>query len=97
MVIPAPSVNNGLNPLPANQLPAPLAPRSDPLTRPGQGSVQCSGQQPNPCNYTPLPSPGAIYIPQSGEVVAPDGTRFALSSSTNLGDDGWRTMLSPAG
>ena len=82
---------------PANQLPPPPAPHSDPLTRPGQGSVQCSGQQPNPCTYTSTPGPPAIYTPQSGEVVAPDGTRFALSNSTNLGDDGWRQMLAPAG
>jgi phospholipid/cholesterol/gamma-HCH transport system substrate-binding protein len=96
MVIPAPSVNNGLNPLPANELPPPPAPHSDPLTRPGQGTVQCSGQQPNPCIYTPAPSPAAIYTPQSGEVVAPDGTRFTVTNSTNLGDDGWRQMLAPA-
>jgi phospholipid/cholesterol/gamma-HCH transport system substrate-binding protein len=94
-VIPAPSINNGMNPLPANELPQPLAPRSDPLTRPGQGTVQCSGQQPNPCIYTPAPSATAIYVPQSGEVVAPDGTRFTVSNSTNVGDDGWRQMLAP--
>ena len=51
-VIPAPSVNNGMNPLPADQLPPGGSPPpvSDPLTPPGQGSVQCSGQQPNPCH-----------------------------------------------
>lgn len=97
MVIPAPSVNNGLNPLPANELPPPLVPRSDPLTRPGQGTVACSGQQPNPCIYTPAPNPAAIYTPQNGMVVAPDGTQFTVSNSTNLGDDGWRRMLTPAG
>ena len=55
-VIPAPSINNGLNPLPANRLPPgglTPPPMSDPLQRPGSGSVQCNGQQPNPCIYTP--------------------------------------------
>ena len=41
-------------------------------------------------------SPAAIYTPQNGEVVAPDGTRFTVSNPTNLGDDGWRQMLGPA-
>jgi phospholipid/cholesterol/gamma-HCH transport system substrate-binding protein len=95
VVIPAPSVNNGMNPIPADQLPPPPQPRSDPLSRPGQGTVQCSGQQPNPCIYTPTPGPAAIYTPQSGEVVAPDGTKFNLSNSTNIGEDGWKDMLAP--
>src|SRR6201997_2868337 len=74
-VIPAPSINNGMNPLPANLLPpyGSPPPSSDPLSTPGQGSVTCSGQQPNPCSYTPSQAPVAIYNPQSGEVVAPDG------------------------
>jgi phospholipid/cholesterol/gamma-HCH transport system substrate-binding protein len=96
-VIPAPSINNGMNPLPADQLSPPPAPRSDPLTRPGQGTVQCSGQQPNPCIYTPAPSPTAIYSPQSGEVVAPDGTRFVVDDSAKIGDEGWKDMLAPGG
>jgi phospholipid/cholesterol/gamma-HCH transport system substrate-binding protein len=47
-VIPAPSINNGMNPLPANLLPPSGSPPpvSDPLSRPGQGTVTCSGQQP---------------------------------------------------
>jgi phospholipid/cholesterol/gamma-HCH transport system substrate-binding protein len=102
-VIPAPSVNNGLNPLPADQLPPPeraSAPISDPLSPPGQGSVQCSGQQPNPCTYTPAPGPPgstAVYSPASGEVVGPDGVRYNVSNSSNPGDDGWKEMLAPAG
>jgi phospholipid/cholesterol/gamma-HCH transport system substrate-binding protein len=102
-VIPAPSVNNGLNPLPADQLPPPArasAPTSDPLSPPGQGSVECSGQQPNPCRYTPAPGPPgstAIYSPTSGEVVGPDGVRYNVSNSSNPGDDGWKEMLAPAG
>ena len=52
-VIPAPSVNNGRNPLPADQVPGTPPPVSDPLQRPGSGTVQCNGQQPNPCVYTP--------------------------------------------
>lgn len=102
-VIQAPSVNNGLNPLPADQLPPPArasAPVSDPLSPPGQGSVQCSGQQPNPCTYTPAPGPPgatAIYSPTSGQVVGPDGIRYNVSNSSNPGDDGWKEMLAPAG
>jgi phospholipid/cholesterol/gamma-HCH transport system substrate-binding protein len=98
-VIPAPSVNNGMNPLPANLLPpaSTMAPVSDPLAPPGQGSVTCSGQQPNPCNYTPATSPTAVYNPQSGQIVAPDGTRYSIKDSAGNGDDGWVQMLQPAG
>ncbi len=101
-VIPAPTVNNGLNPAPADQLPPPreTAPVSDPLSPPGQGTVSCSGQQPNPCIYTPAPGlPGstAVYSPSSGEVVGPDGVRYNVSNSSNPGDDGWKEMLAPAG
>ena len=101
-VVPAPTVNSGLDPLPADQLPPPSrasAPISDPLTPPGQGTVQCSGQQPNPCTYTPAPGPPgatAIYSPTSGEVVGPDGVRYNVSNSSNPGDDGWKEMLAPA-
>jgi len=97
-VVPAPSINNGMNPLPANLLPPSGSPPpvSDPLSRPGQGTVTCSGQQPNPCNYTPS-GPVAIYNPQSGEVVAPDGSRYSVKDSPAAGDDGWRTMLEPVG
>lgn len=100
-VIPAPSVNNGTNPLPASALPPPqtFAPTSDPLTPPGQGTVQCSGQQPNPCIYTPAPGPpgtSAIYSPSSGEVVGPDGVKYNVGNSTYPGDDGWKEMLAPA-
>jgi phospholipid/cholesterol/gamma-HCH transport system substrate-binding protein len=97
-VIPAPSINNGMNPLPANLLPPTGSPPpvSDPLSRPGQGSVTCSGQQPNPCTYTPS-QPVAIYNPQSGEVLAPDGSRYSVKDSSSTGDDGWKEMLAPAG
>jgi phospholipid/cholesterol/gamma-HCH transport system substrate-binding protein len=103
-VVPAPTVNNGLNPLPADQLPPPeqgmSAPTSDPLTPPRSGTVQCSGQQPNPCIYTPAPGPPgstAIYSPLSGQVVGPDGVKYNVSNSKNPGDDGWKEMLAPAG
>ena len=102
-VIPAPTVNSGVNPAPADQLPPPRessAPVSDPLSPPGRGTVQCSGQQPNPCTYTPAPGPPgstAIYSPTSGEVVGPDGVRYNVSNSSNPGDDGWKEMLAPAG
>jgi phospholipid/cholesterol/gamma-HCH transport system substrate-binding protein len=95
-VIPAPSVNNGLNPLPADRLPVPPPPVNDPLQRPGSGTVQCNGQQPNPCIYTPA-SPSAIYIPSSGEVVGPDGAKYSVENSSHTGEDGWKDMLAPAG
>ena len=96
-VIPAPTINTGMNPLPADRLPPPTVPSSDPLTPPGQGTVQCSGQQPNPCIYTPAPGATAIYSPASGEVVGPDGVKYSVSNSSNPGDDGWKEMLAPAG
>jgi phospholipid/cholesterol/gamma-HCH transport system substrate-binding protein len=95
-VIPAPSVNNGLNPLPADRLHGSPPPISDPLQRPGSGTVQCNGQQPNPCTYTPA-TPSAIYIPSSGQVVGPDGVQYTLENSSHTGDDGWKDMLAPAG
>ena len=97
-VVPAPSVNNGMNPLPANKLPPSQSqtPISDPLTAPGQGSVSCSGQQPNPCIYTPASGPSAVYNPSSGEVVGPDGVKYSVDNSSNPGDDGWKRMLAPA-
>jgi phospholipid/cholesterol/gamma-HCH transport system substrate-binding protein len=96
-VIPAPSINNGRNPLPANELPGTPPPSSDPLTAPGQGSVACSGQQPNPCIYTPASGPTAVYSPSSGEVVGSDGVTYSVTNSSKTGDDGWKEMLAPAG
>jgi phospholipid/cholesterol/gamma-HCH transport system substrate-binding protein len=101
-VIPAPSINNGQNPLPADQLPPPQAysPVSDPVSPPGSGTVSCSGQQPNPCIYTPAQGPPgttAAYNPSSGEVVGPDGVKYNVSNSNKPGDDGWKEMLAPAG
>ncbi len=98
MVIPAPSVDNGLNPAPANKLPPgglTPPPVSDPLQRPGSGSVTCNGQQPNPCVYTPGGPPTAVYSPQSGELVGPDGVKYSVQNSTKTGDDGWKEMLAP--
>ncbi|MGH3564256.1 MAG: hypothetical protein ACRDTN_21380, partial [Mycobacterium sp.] len=47
--------------------------------------------------YTPNGPPGtAIYSPQSGEAVGPDGARFSVENSSNTGDDGWKDMLAPA-
>jgi phospholipid/cholesterol/gamma-HCH transport system substrate-binding protein len=100
MVIPAPSVDNGLNPAPANKLPPgglTPPPISDVLQRPGSGTVQCNGQQPNPCVYTPNGPPAAVYSPQSGELVGPDGVKYSVENSTKTGDDGWKEMLAPAG
>ena len=62
---------------------------SDPLQRPGSGSVWCNGQQPNPCVYTPT----ALYDVRSGKVVGPDGVVYSVANSTNIGDEGWKGML----
>ena len=95
-VIPAPSINNGLNPLRADQLPTAPPPLNDPLQRPGSGTVQCNGQQPNPCIYTPASSM-AVYLPSIGEIVGADGRKYTLEDSNHLGDEGWKDMLAPAG
>jgi phospholipid/cholesterol/gamma-HCH transport system substrate-binding protein len=97
-VIPAPTINNGMNPLPANMVPPTqsTAPISDPLTAPGQGSVSCSGQQPNPCIYTPAAGSTAIYNPSSGTVVGPDGVNYSVNNSSDPGENGWKEMLAPA-
>jgi phospholipid/cholesterol/gamma-HCH transport system substrate-binding protein len=96
-VIPAPSINNGLNPAPSDRVAGTPPPISDVLQRPGSGTVECNGQQPNPCVYTPAGPPTAVYSPQSGELVGPDGVRYAVENSSNTGDDGWKDMLAPAG
>ncbi len=95
-VIPAPTVNTGLNPLPADQLPGTPPPINDPLSRPGFGTVQCDGQQPNPCTYTPAGPPSALLSTQSGEITGPDGIRYSVQT-TPTGDDGWKSMLAPVG
>ena len=92
-VIPAPSVDNGMNPAPSDRIPGTPPPVSDPLSRPGTGTVQCNGQQPNPCVYTPGGPPLAVYAPQSGELVGPDGIKYSVQNSTKTGDDGWKEML----
>lgn len=96
-VIPAPSVNNGFNPLPADRVPGTPPPVSDPLQRPGSGTVQCNGQQPNPCVYIPDAVPTSIYDVQSGKVVGPDGVVYVVENSTHGLEDGWKRMLAPAG
>ena len=71
-------------------------PISDPLQRPGSGTVECNGQQPNPCVYVPGGPPAAVYSPQSGELAGPDGAKYAVDNSSKTGDDGWKDMLAPA-
>ncbi|MBV8346112.1 MAG: MCE family protein [Mycolicibacterium sp.] len=93
-VSPAPTLDIGENPLPADRLPAPPPPTSDMLTPPGQGTVTCNGQQPNPCTYTPAPV--AVYDSRNGEVTGPDGSSYTLTNSSHLGDDGWQQMLAPS-
>ena len=97
MVIPAPSVDNGMNPAPSDRVPGTPPPTSDPLSRPGNGTVRCNGQQPNPCVYTPSGPPSALYSPQGGDLVGPDGVKYSVENSTKTGDDGWKEMLAPAG
>ena len=66
--------------------------------------MQCNGQQPNPCVYTPAADPAttpatntsSVYDAQSGEIVGPDGTTYTVTNSSNTGDDGWKEMLAPA-
>jgi phospholipid/cholesterol/gamma-HCH transport system substrate-binding protein len=96
-VIPAPSINNGRNPAPADQVAGTPPPISDVLQRPGSGTVQCNGQQPNPCVYIPGGPPTAVYSPQSGELVGPDGVKWSVENSSKTGDDGWKEMLAPVG
>jgi phospholipid/cholesterol/gamma-HCH transport system substrate-binding protein len=97
MVIPAPSVDNGVNPAPSDRVAGTPPATSDPLSRPGSGTVQCNGQQPNPCVYTPGGPPSAVYSPQSGQLVGPDGVKYSVENSKKTGDDGWKEMLAPAG
>ena len=108
-VMPAPTINNGMNPLPADLLPPPKAPTSDPLSTPGQGAVQCADPaagvdirgvqpgwpQPVQCNYTPATKTSATYNASSGEITGPDGTKYTVKNSTTTGDDGWKEMLAP--
>jgi phospholipid/cholesterol/gamma-HCH transport system substrate-binding protein len=97
LVIPAPTINIGMNPMPADQLPPPEPVRSDPLTPPSQGTVQCDGRQPNPCSYTPSLQATGVYSPASGEVVGPDGVRYRVENTLPDVDNGWKDMLAPAG
>jgi phospholipid/cholesterol/gamma-HCH transport system substrate-binding protein len=97
MVIPAPSVNNGLNPAPGDAVAGTPPAISDTLQRPGSGTVECNGQQPNPCVYIPSGPPTAVYSPQSGELVGPDGVKYTVENSSKTGDDGWKDMLAPPG
>lgn len=95
-VIPAPTLDTGLIPVPADKLPGTPPPVSDPLSRPGSGSVECNGQQPNPCSYTPAPPIGPVLGAPAGVVTGPDGVRYTVQNST-AGDDGWKKMLAPTG
>ena|GEM_PF-304299 len=69
----------------AHQCALPLTPPpiSDVLQRPGSGTVQCNGQQPNSCVYTPAGGPTAVYSPQSGELVGPGGVKYGRELEEN--------------
>lgn len=97
VVVPAPTIDTGTNPMPAAGLPGTPPPVSSPLTAPGVGTVQCVGQQPNPCTYTPAGPPGVTLQTQSGEVTGPDGVKYSVDNSIQSGDDGWKRMLAPVG
>jgi phospholipid/cholesterol/gamma-HCH transport system substrate-binding protein len=97
LVIPAPTVDTGLNPAPADKVPGTPPPVSNPLSRPGSGAVQCNGQQPNPCVYAPTGPPTAPFNAQSGEITRADGVRYSIQTSSDTGDDGWKRMLAPSG
>ncbi|BAX93026.1 virulence factor Mce family protein [Mycobacterium shigaense] len=94
-VMPAPSIDNGVNPAPSDRVAGTPPPISDVLQRPRSGTVECNGQQPNPCVYLPSGPPPAVYTPQSGELVGPDGVRYRVENSNKTGDDGWKDMLAP--
>jgi len=101
-VIPAPSVNTGLNPLAAEFLPPPTPPTSDSPSAPLGGGVQCAGPwqggwpQPGSCNYSAPAGSAAVYNAQSGELTGPDGAKYSVKNSSSTGDDGWKEMLAPA-
>lgn len=94
LVMPAPTIDTGVNPAPADRVPGTPPPVSDPLSRPGSGTVQCNLQQPNPCVYIPA---GAAIETRSGEITGPDGVRYSVEISSDTGDDGWKRMLGPTG
>jgi phospholipid/cholesterol/gamma-HCH transport system substrate-binding protein len=96
-VIPAPTIDTGLNPAPADVLHGTPPPVSDPLSRPGAGSVQCNGQQPNPCTYTPAPTPNLSFSAPAPQVTGPGGVKYSVQNSDATGDDGWQRMLAPVG
>ncbi|WP_396932138.1 MCE family protein [Mycolicibacterium sp.] len=96
-VIPAPTIDTGLNPMPANRLPGTPPPVNDPLSVPGAGTVECNGQQPNPCVYTPANPTNVILAPQGFVATGPDGVKYSVDDSAGSGDEGWKKMLAPAG
>ena len=90
-VIPGPTINTGLNPLPADLLPPPTAPISDPVSAPGQGSVQCAdpaagvdirGVQPG------WPQPGQCSYSAAGTPATNMSATYNASSGEIVGPDG---------
>lgn len=97
LLMPAPTIDTGLNPAPADQVSGTPPPVSDAPSRPGSGTVQCNGQQPNPCSYTPAGPPSATLGTQSSQITGPDGVRYTVHNSSDTGDEGWKQMLGPTG
>ena len=99
-VIPAPSINNGLNPLPADQLPprrtsADQRPADGPW--PGHRSPAVAS---SPTHASTLRQQGLLArstTRHSGEVVGPDGVKYSVTNSSDPGENGWKEMLAPAG
>ncbi len=89
-VIPAPSVNNGINPLPADQLPK-APPVNDRYSDLGQAPSSAMGN-----NLTRASTPRAHfynhYDDAERQVVAPDGVVYSVEASTLFGADGWKVM-----
>ena len=90
-VIPGPTINTGLNPLPADLLPPPTAPTSDPVSAPGQGTVQCAdpaagvdirGVQPG------WPQPGQCSYSAAGTPATNMSATYNASSGEIVGPDG---------
>ena len=90
-VIPAPTINTGLNPLPADLLPPPSAPTSDPVSKPGQGAVRCAdpsagvdirGVQPG------WPQPGTCDYSAAATPATNMSATYNASSGEIVGPDG---------
>lgn len=65
MVIPAPSVNNGLNPAPSDRVAGTPPPVSDPLSRPGSGTCSATASSPTRVSTSPAGRPPRSTVPKA--------------------------------